>query len=114
MTVERSTGRPLAEGREALPPAEPMLAVLAEMQNQLKEQTTLLRMMQQELTTLRTAQATHSATLTTLEHQLRWARWRRRVRTTLAGLFWLAVAATIIYYWSDLSKFWNEIARYIL
>ena len=114
MTLERSTGRQLVEGRDSLPPADPTLAVLAEMQNHLKEQTTLLRMMQQELTALRTAQATHSATLTTLEHQLRWARWRRRVRTTLAGLFWLAVTAALIYYWSDLSKFWDEIARYIL
>lgn len=112
--VERSTLPQPTEPHTPLPPADPTLAVLAEMQNQLKEQTNLLRTMQQELITLRAAQSTHSDTLVTLERQLRWARWRRHVRMTVFSLFWLAVASVIFYYWSDLSAFWNEIARYIL
>jgi hypothetical protein len=114
MTVERSTLPQPIEPRPPLTPADPTLAVLAEMQHQLKEQTNLLRAMQQELIALRTAQTTHSDTLVTLERQLRWARWRRRVRLTVFGLFWLAVAAVILYYWQDLSGWWNEIARYVL
>lgn len=114
MTVERSTFQQSTEPRTPSPPADPTLAVLAEMQNQLKEQTTLLRTMQQELIALRTAQSTHSDTLVTLERQLRWARWRRRIRLTIYSLFWLAVVATLTYYWRDLSGWWNEIARYVL
>lgn len=114
MTVERSTFQQPTEPHAPLPPTDPTVTVLVEMQNQLKEQTTLLRAMQQELIALRTAQATHSDTLVTLERQLRWARWRRRIRLTLFSLFWLAVAAVILYYWQDLSGWWNEIARYVL
>lgn len=114
MTFERSALTQPTEPHAPLPPTDPTLAVLVEMQSQLKEQTNLLRTMQQELLALRTAQATHSDTMVTLERQLRWTRWRRLVRTTVAALFWLAVLAVVAYYWSDLSKFWNEIARYIL
>ncbi|MCE7986729.1 MAG: hypothetical protein DYG89_36610 [Caldilinea sp. CFX5] len=114
MTVERATFQQPTEPRPPVPPPDPTVAVLAEMQNQLKEQTHLLRAMQQELVALRTAQATHSDTLATLERQLRWARWRRRIRLTIFGIFWLAVAAVILYYWQDLSGWWNEIARYVL
>lgn len=114
MTAERSTFKQPAEPEAPLSPADPTLATLAAIQQQLKEQTNLLRMMQQELTALRTAQATHSDTLVTLERQLRWARWRRRIRLTVFGLFWVAVAGGVMYYWRDLSTLWNDVARYIL
>ena len=114
MTLENTTREQTTDSPAQLPPVDPTVATLAAIQRQLAEQTHLLRAMHQELTELRTAQATNGVTIVKLERQLRWARWMRRLRTTIFALFWLGVVAILAYYWTDLSTIWNNWGTFLL
>lgn len=106
MTIDNAARAQTTDQPAPMPPVDPTVATLAAIQRQLAEQTHVLRAMHQELTELRTAQATNGVTMVKLERQLRWARWMRRIRTTIFALFWLGVVALLAYYWTDLSTTW--------
>jgi transcriptional regulator GlxA family with amidase domain len=96
------------------PQVDPTVAVLVAVQHHLEEQTKLLQKMNAELATFRAAQTTHTETLARIDRRLRWAVWGRRIRTVIAGVFWLGVAGLLTYYWTDLATIWNDLARFIL
>jgi hypothetical protein len=114
MTLQRPVGGQRGEIPAQVTQGEPPLGAGETIQRQLEQQARLLQALHLEIIALRETQSAYHVTLTKLEKQMRWARWVRRVRGAIFGLFWLGVAAILAYYWQDLSTLWNDWSRFIL